>query len=141
MTDVHLICKQRVVIISALCLLLFAFCAPANAQKSGITKRVQFAKGKTSTSIKGNVAAGKQDTYIFRAKENQSITVTVEWLGDRKGTDEQLSGFVFVHPDGTQEEDPQSDVFVAGEEGDFKVIIRTKSRRSTTAYIFKLTIQ
>lgn len=120
---------------------LFAFAlGNANAQ-SGVTKRVQFAKGKTSATVKGNAAAGKKDTYIFRAKENQSIAVEVEWLGERKGTDEGLSGFVFVHADGTEEEDPQTDVFVAGETGDYKVVIRTKSRRSATRYIFKLTIQ
>jgi len=141
MNNILLSCKQKVVIISGFCLLFFVFCLPSYAQKSGITKRVQFGKGKTSTTIKGNVAPGKKDTYIFRAKENQSITVTIEWQGKRGGLDEQLSGFVFIHPDGTQEEDPQSDVFVAGEEGDFKVIIRTKSRRSVTAYIFTLTIQ
>lgn len=120
---------------------LFAFTQNANGQSGGATKRVQFARGKNSTTIKGSVAALKKDTYVFRASENQSITVDVEWLGARKGTDEQLSGFVFVHPDGTEEEDPQSDVFVAGTTGDYKVVIRTKSRRSTTKYIFRLTIQ
>lgn len=112
----------------------------ANAQ-SGITKRVQFPKGKHSATIRGSIAAMKKDTYVFRAKENQSITINVEWLGTRKGPDEQLSGFVFVHADGTEEEDPQSDVFVAGEDGDYKVIVRTKSRRSTTRYVLTVTIQ
>ena len=112
----------------------------ANAQ-SGVAKRLQFAKGKHSAIVRGNVAATKQDTYIFRAKENQSITINVEWLGERKGPDEQLSGFVFVHADGTEEEDPQSDVFVAGEDGNYKVIVRTKSRRSTTKYVLTVTVE
>lgn len=136
----HLFAKNGFVLLFISAFILFAFTQNANAQ-SGATKRVQFAKGKNTTTVRGSVAALKKDTYIFRASENQSITVEIEWLGARKGADEQLSGFVFVHPDGTEEEDPQSDVFVAGTTGDYKVVIRTKSRRSTTKYIFKLTIQ
>ena len=123
----------------AISLLIFILVHDANAQ--GVAKRVQFAKGRTSTTIKGSVRAGKRDTYTFRAKENQAINVDVKWLGAREGNDEQLSGFIFVHPDGTEEEDPQDSYFVAGSTGDYKVIIRTKSRRSATAYVFKLTVQ
>lgn len=138
----RLFAKTKLQFLFLSAIVFFAFTQNINAQsRSETMKRVQFARGKNTATIKGSVAAAKNDTYIFRANENQSITVELEWLGGRKGPDEGISGFVFVHPDGTEEEDPQSDVFVAGASGDYKVVIRTKSRRSTTKYVFKLTIQ
>lgn len=56
--------------------LSFAFTTSAD----GITKRVRFAKGKSSATISGAVIRGDQDTYIIGAKSGQMMSVKITAL-------------------------------------------------------------
>lgn len=116
---------------------------PVAAQTSGITRRVQFRRGTSSTIINGSVPFGKKDTYIFRASRGQEITTDLNWLGERVDNteDEGLSGFIFIEPDGETYEDPQNIYFKAKSTGDYKVVVRQPYRMSSPRYRFELTIK
>ena len=43
----------------------------------GITKRIRFAKGKSSATVSGAVVRGDQDTYILGAGVGQRMTVRI----------------------------------------------------------------
>ena len=115
---------------------------PVAAQSNGITRRVQFARGTSSTTINGAVPFGKRDTYIFRASRGQKITTDVTWLGERVDNveDQGLSGFIFIAPNGQSYEDPQDIYFDATSTGDYKVVVRQPYRMSSPRYRFELTI-
>lgn len=116
---------------------------PATAQSNGITRRVQFPRGTSSTTINGSVTFGRKDTYIFRARQGQTIIAFVSWQGTRVDNVEEqgLSGFSFVQPDATSFDDPQDIYFQASSTGDYKVIVRQPYRISSPRYTFKLTIR
>ena len=116
---------------------------PVIAQSNGITRRVQFARGRSSTTINGSVPFGKRDTYIFRANRGQKITAFVTWQGEPvDNTEEQgLSGFNFIAPNGQAFEDPQDIYFDATSTGDYKVVVRQPYRISSPRYKFELTIK
>ena len=116
---------------------------PVAAQTSGITRRIQFARGRSSITINGSVPLGKKDTYIFRASRGQEITTDVTWLGERVDNvqDQGLSGFIFITPNGQAFEDPQDIYFEAKSTGDYQVIVRQPYRMSSPRYRFVLTIK
>ncbi len=47
------------------------------ATVDGITKRVRFAKGKSSVTLSNSVIRGERDTYILGAKAGQKMTVRI----------------------------------------------------------------
>ena len=47
------------------------------AAADGVTKRVRFAKGKSSATLSGSVVRGDRDTYILGAKGGQRMTVKI----------------------------------------------------------------
>jgi hypothetical protein len=110
---------------------------------TGVTQRVQFERGRFSTIIKGTVAPGNKDTYIFRARQGQEIIMDVVWEGTPVDDNEEqgLSGFTFIQPDGKSFENPQNAYFNAASTGDYRVIIAQPYRLSSPAYTFKLTIR
>jgi hypothetical protein len=112
-------------------------------QRRGVTRRVQFAPGASSSIINGSVTLGNQDTYIFRTNKGQEIIVDITWKGERveRTEDQGLSGFTFITPDGQSYEDPQNDTFAATATGDYKVVIAQPYRLSNPRYTFKLTIR
>ena len=118
-------------------------------QRRGVTRRVQFAPGASSSVINGSVTLGNQDTYIFRANKGQEIIVDVTWKGERVDPPNNnnladiqgLSGFTFITPDGQSYEHPQNDTFAATATGDYKVVIAQPYRLSSPRYTFKLTIR
>jgi hypothetical protein len=57
----------------------------AAASADGITKRVRFAKGKTSARLSGAVVRGDRDTYILGAKAEQMMTVKITSTEDNQG--------------------------------------------------------
>ncbi|MFB2968169.1 hypothetical protein ACE1CD_04300 [Aerosakkonema sp. BLCC-F183] len=109
----------------------------------GVTRRVQFPRGTSSTTINGSVILGNKDTYIFRARQGQTIIADVTWRGTRVDNveDQGLSGFTFILPNGESYEDPQNDTFIATVTGDYQVVIRQPYLMSSPRYTFKLTIR
>lgn len=64
----------------ALIILLFVFGSVGFAAPDGITKRIKFAKGKSSATLSGGVIRGDRDTYILGAKAGQRMTVRITAL-------------------------------------------------------------
>jgi len=48
----------------------------------GITKRIKFAKGKSTATMSGAVARGDRDTYILGAQGGQTMTVDISSAQD-----------------------------------------------------------
>lgn len=83
---------------------IFASAVMVFAQK-GITKRVQFARGSNSATLKGAVIRATKDRYILGAREGQTMTVSVTALEDN-------AVFYIVGPNGSALEgaDDESDI-------------------------------
>jgi hypothetical protein len=56
-------------------LLLGATCA--FAMQEGLTKRVRFARGRTSATLKNSVIRGTRDRYLVEARAGQKMTVSI----------------------------------------------------------------
>lgn len=120
-----------------------SFLPVAAQSRRGVTRHVQFARGSTSTTINGSVVLGNKDTYIFRARQGQTIIADVTWLGTRVDNveDQGLSGFTFIAPNGQSYEDPQDGTFSATATGDYKVVVAQPYRMTSPRYTFKLSIR
>ncbi|MBS1494960.1 MAG: hypothetical protein JST55_15720 [Bacteroidetes bacterium] len=58
------------------------FTAVTLLNADGIYKRIKFEKGKSSFIFNGAVVGGDTDTYIFRAKKNQDLKVSITSVKD-----------------------------------------------------------
>ncbi|MGD9588036.1 MAG: hypothetical protein AB7Q37_06900 [Pyrinomonadaceae bacterium] len=76
------------------------------AANDGVTKRIKFAKGKSSATVRGAVVRGDRDTYIVGARAEQMMSVTISSIEDN-------AVFTVQGPDGEFLQD-------AGEEDDAK---------------------
>lgn len=56
---------------------VFLFVIVTLVNADGIYKRIKFEKGKSWFIFSGAVVAGDNDTYIFRAKKNQDLKVSI----------------------------------------------------------------
>lgn len=88
---------------TAILLILIAI-ASGSAHTDGITKRIKFAKGKHSATVRGAVIRGDRDTYILGARAEQMMAVRITSLEDN-------AVFTVKGPDGEYLQD-------AGEEDD-----------------------
>jgi hypothetical protein len=61
-------------------LLVFALVSTSVTSADGITKRVRFAKGKSSATVSGAVVRGDRDTYILGAGVGQTMRVRITSL-------------------------------------------------------------
>jgi hypothetical protein len=69
-------------ILGTFLLLIFALALTSASLADGVTKRVKFAKGKSSTTISGAVIRGDRDTYILGAGVGQTMRVRITSLED-----------------------------------------------------------
>lgn len=77
----------------------------------GVTKRIKFAKGRSSATVSGAVVRGDRDIYLIRAKAEQMMTVRITSREDN-------AVFQVQGPDGEFLQD-------AGEEDDAKMVTNT----------------
>lgn len=88
----------------------------------GIRKRIRFAKGRHSATIKGNVLRGDQDTYLLGAKAMQTMSVRVTAL-------ESNAAFQIQAPDGSylsgagETDDATNWSDKLPDDGDYKIIV------------------
>ncbi len=101
--------KIRIVFTVALTVAVLA--AAVATEADGVTKRIRFAKGKTSAVVSGAVIRGDVDTYIVGAKAEQMMTVRVTSI-------EKNASFTVKGPDGEYLQD-------AGEEDDATLVTNT----------------
>jgi hypothetical protein len=109
--------------------------AAAAVAFDGITKRVRFARGKSSITLSNAVVRGDRDTYIVGARTGQRMTVRVTAL-------EKNAAFQIEAPDGSflegaGEMDDATNVTVRlPDSGDYRIIVG--GTRGNASY--KLTI-
>ena len=94
----------------------------AFAAADGITKRVKFAKGKSSITLSNAVIRGELDTYILGARVGQRITVKVTAL--EKNAAFQIKGPDGDYLEGAGEMDDATSVTVTlPQNGDYRIIV------------------
>ncbi len=105
-----------------LLIVLFVLGSSGFARLDGITKRVKFAKGRSSATFSNAVIRGERDTYLVGAKAGQRMTVRVTAL-------ENNAAFQIENPDGEYlegagEEDDATTVSLSlPDSGDYRIIV------------------
>ncbi len=106
----------------ALLIVLLVLGSDSFAALDGITKRVKFAKGKSSATFSNAVIRGERDTYLLGARAGQKMTVRITAL-------ENNAAFQIENPDGEYmeragETDDATNVTVSlPDSGDYKIIV------------------
>ncbi len=114
---------------------LLAITGIAMNPRDGITKRVKFAKGKSSVTLSNAVIRGEQDTYILGARSGQRMTVKVTALENNAAF--QIKGPGGDYLNGAGEMDDATSVSVTlPNTGDYRIIVG--GTRGNASY--KLTI-
>ncbi len=104
----------------------------ASAQ-SGITKRVRFPKGRTSTILKNSVIRGTRDTYILGASAGQTMTVHISAI-------EKNASFMITTPRGeTFGEDLNDFSEELPDNGDYRIVVGPT--RGNATYTLEITIR
>lgn len=108
------------------------------AASDGVTKRIKFAKGKSSATVRGAVIRGDRDTYIVGAKAEQMMSVSVSSL-------ENNAVFTVQGPDGAylqdagDEDDARGVTVPLPFNGDYR--IRVSGTRGNATYRLTVTIR
>lgn len=114
--------KTKSTRIIGLFLLLAAALSLTAVAADGITKRIKFAKGRTSATASGTVIRGDRDTYILGAGGGQTMTVRITSL-------ENNAVFQIEAPDGSfldkagETDDAKRWNGRLPESGDYKIIV------------------
>lgn len=111
-------------VVSGFLLLLAAFTLSfANiASADGVTKRIKFAKGRSSATVSGTVIRSDRDTYLIGANVGQTMTVTAV-------SAEKNAVFQIEAPDGSflpgagETDDAKKWSGKLPESGDYKIIV------------------
>jgi len=72
---------------------LLLFATGAFAAQEGLTKRVRFARGRTTATFKNSVVRGTQDRYTLDARAGQKMSVSITSI-------ERNAVFTIYTPDG-----------------------------------------
>ncbi|MCA1565076.1 MAG: hypothetical protein LC803_05475 [Acidobacteria bacterium] len=119
-----------------LLLLLLATCA--FAAQEGLTKRVRFARGRTTATLKNSVVRGTRDRYIVGARAGQQMTVSI--------TSVERNAVFIIHPPSNDtpegaEEMPESTDWSGKlpESGDY--VIEVGGTRGNATYTLKVTVR
>jgi hypothetical protein len=104
----------------------------------GITKRIKFARGKSSATVSNAVIRGDRDTYIVGARAEQMMTVKITSL-------EKNAVFQIEDPNGEylqdagEEDDATSVTNSLPETGDYRIIVG--GTRGNASYKLTVTIK
>ncbi len=104
----------------------------------GITKRISFARGKSSATVRGAVIRGDADTWIVRAKAEQMMTVSIRSVEDN-------AVFTVQGPDGEYLQDAGEEDEARGVtnslpyDGDYR--IRVSGTRGNATYRLTVSIK
>ncbi|MFN2501102.1 MAG: hypothetical protein ABR530_03710 [Pyrinomonadaceae bacterium] len=125
-------------ILFSLVLLSAALCVAAVTSADGVTKRIKFAKGKSSATVSGSVVRGDRDTYILGAKAGQKATVRITSI-------EKNAVFQIEGPSGDllagagETDDAMTWSGSLPADGDYKVIVG--GTRANASYRLRLSIR
>ncbi len=84
---------RKIKILVSMFLLINVLAFSPLAKADGITKRIKFAKGKSSAVLANSVIRNDEDTYLIRAKAGQKMSVKVSSV-------ERNAVFFIEKPDG-----------------------------------------
>lgn len=107
---------------SCIIALIAAFVVAGFGNVDGVTKRVKFARGKSSVTLSNSVIRGDLDTYILRAKAGQWISVRITAVEDN-------AVFQVESPDGSyvegagETDDATSVTAVLPDTGDYRIVV------------------
>jgi type II secretory pathway pseudopilin PulG len=105
-----------------LLLAISLFALASTGLADGITKRVRFAKDRSSVTLSNSVIRGERDTYILGAKTGQRMTVRITSVEDN-------AVFQIESPDGTyldnagETDDATSFSAALPENGDYRIVV------------------
>lgn len=106
----------------ALFMLLFVLGSDGFAAQDGLTKRVKFAKGKSSITLSNSVIRGDRDTYILGAKAGQRMTVRITALENNAAFEIEGPGGGYL--EGAGEGDDATRITVSlPASGDYRIIV------------------
>ncbi|MDQ1560481.1 MAG: hypothetical protein QOD32_3541 [Pyrinomonadaceae bacterium] len=117
-------------------LLLLATCA--FAAQEGLTKRVRFARGRTTAILKNSVVRGTRDRYLVGARAGQKMTVSITAV-------ERNAAFTIYAPsndtlEGTSEsQEVKNWSGTLPESGDY--VIEVGGTRGNATYTLKVTVR
>ena len=101
----------------------------------GITKRVRFARGKSSATLSGAVIRGDQDTYILGASRRQNMTVKITSLEKNAVFQIETPGGDYLENAGEMD-DAMNWSGTLPESGDYRIIVGGTRGNAT----YKLTV-
>ncbi len=107
-------------------------------EADGVTKRITFAKGRSSATVQGAVVRGDIDTYVVRAKAEQMMTVNIRSV-------ENNAVFTVQGPDGEylqdagEEDNARSVTNSLPYNGDYR--IKVSGTRGNATYRLTVTIR
>jgi hypothetical protein len=88
----------------------------------GVTKRIRFAKGKSSATVSGAVIRGDRDTYILGARAGQSMSVRITSVENNAVF--QIEDPHGEYVDGVGDgDDAKSATIVLDDSGDYRIIV------------------
>jgi hypothetical protein len=70
----------RTIIFPIVLIAVFSLFSISTEAQTGITKKVRFARGKSSIVVKGAIVRGTEDRYIVSAKKGQTMSVKISSL-------------------------------------------------------------
>jgi hypothetical protein len=110
----------------------------ALAAQEGVTKRVRFARGRATTTLKNSVVRGTRDRYLIGAREGQKMSVSITSV-------ERNAAFTIYAPshdtlEGTSEhQEVKRWSGTLPESGDY--VIEVGGTRGNATYTLKVTIR
>ena len=108
------------------------------AKTDGITKRIKFAKGKSSAVLANSVIRGDEDTYLIRAKGGQKMSVKISSVERNAAFFIEKPGGVFLENAGEGDDRTIWKGTLPGD-GDYKIIVA--GTRGNATYKLSVTIK
>ena len=108
------------------------------AQADGITKRIKFAKGKSSAVLANSVIRGDEDTYLIRAKGGQKMSVKISSVERNAAFFIEKPGGGFLENAGEGDDQTIWKGTLPGD-GDYKIIVA--GTRGNATYKLSVTIK
>lgn len=112
--------RYRIFLAALLAALVLSAAAVTSAD--GITKRVKFAKGKSSATLSGGVIRGDRDTYILGAKAGQTMSVRITSVENNAVFQIEGPGGKYLQNAG-EEDDATNIAASLPDSGDYRIIV------------------
>ena len=119
-----------------ICVLLLA---ASSALAQGVRKKVRFAKGASSATIKGAVVRGDRDRYIVGASGGQTMTVTISSLEKNAVFQIYLAGEQETLEDAGEGDDATRWSGILPANSDYVIVVG--GTRGNASYTLKITVK